>query len=236
MRMKTSITNLGYVLAGSFALWMAAPAQAATFVTVDPGAAWLGYMNVFELPANGGSYVFGSPWGTADLPATFSGSVLTLAPNSIGDPNPFWYIGGGGPGAPGNKIMEANMYVETGGGLLGGQTVTFEFTVLANTFTSAHNAYAFVRDFAPDYSSFNQSLIPVGGPGDYSLSLATLPDPARHVQYGFQTVGVNVWITDVGPYGSVQITAIPEPAALALAGMGLAWLGAARWQRLRRNA
>lgn len=201
-------------------------AKADTSVTVDPGATWLGYMNVFELPANGGGYVFGSPWGTADLPATFSGAVLTLAPNSIGDPDPFWYIGGGGPGAPGNKIMEANMYVETHGGLLGGQTVTFAFTVLANTFTSAHTAYAFIRDFAPDYSSFNQAIVALTTPGDYSINLATLPDPARHVQYGFQTVGVNVWITDVGPYGFVQITAIPEPsvALLGIAGLGLLWV------------
>ncbi len=202
------------------------PAGADALVTVDPNATWLGFMNVYELPANGGGYVFGSPWGTADLPATFSGAVLTLAPNSIGDPSPFWYIGGGGPGAPGNKIMEANMYVETGGGLLGGQTVTFAFTVLTNTFTSAHSSYAFIRDFAPDYSSFNQAIVALTTPGDYSISLATLPDPTRHVQYGFQTVGVNVWITDVEPYGFVQVTAIPEPSAVLLGTLaaGILWI------------
>lgn len=230
--MKQKAQILGGVLVSCFALWTASPARADVFVTVNPAATWLGFMNVFELPANGGGYVFGSPWGTADLPATFSGPVLTLAPNSIGDPSPFWYIGGGGPGAPGNKIMEANMYVETGGGLLGGQTVTFGFTVLANTFTSAHTAYGFIRDFAPDYSSFNQAIIAITTPGDYFISLATLPDPARHVQYGFQTRGVNVWITDVAPYGFVQITAVPEPtvAMLTGAGFGLLWLYGRRRQ------
>lgn len=224
--MKQKAQILGGVVVSCFALWAASLARADAFVTVNPAASWLGFMNVFELPANGGGYVFGSPWGTADLPATFSGPVLTLAPNSIGDPSPFWYIGGGGPGAPGNKIMEANMYVETGGGLLGGQTVTFGFTVLANTFTSAHTSYGFIHDFAPDYSSFNQAIIAITTPGDYFINLATLPDPARHVQYGFQTVGVNVWITDVAPYGFVQITAVPEPTVTLLtgAGLGLLWL------------
>ncbi|MCX8090571.1 MAG: hypothetical protein N3I86_06480 [Verrucomicrobiae bacterium] len=222
--MKQKAQILGCLLGGCLAIGTAWTARAATYVTVNPSASWLGYMNVFELPANGGGYVFGSPWGTADLPATFSGAVLTLAPNSIGDPSPFWYIGGGGPGAPGNKIMEANMYVETHGGLLGGQTVTFEFSVLANTFTPAHTAYGFIRDFAPDYSSFNQAIIAITTPGDYSISLNTLPDPARHVQYGFQTKGVNVWITDVAPYGFVKITAIPEPSALLLGGLGLGLL------------
>ena len=78
-------------------------------VGVDPGAAWIGYMNVFQIPQNGGGYVFGSPWGTGDLRATFAGTVLTLAPNTIGDPDPFWYTPSGGPGATGNKFMDASM-------------------------------------------------------------------------------------------------------------------------------
>jgi hypothetical protein len=228
--MKTKSLMLGSVVGVSLGLMFAVPAGAVN-VTVNPAASWLGYMNVFELPANGGGYVFGSPWAPVDLPATFSGSVLTLAPNSINDPSPFWYQGGGGPGHPGNKIMEANFYVETTGPYAG-QTVTFEGVVLANTFTSAHTSYAFIRDFAPDYSSFNQAILALTSTGPFSISLATVNDPNRHVQYGFQTVGPDVWITDVGPYGSIQITAIPEPAALALAGMGLPGL----WLLARRRA
>src|SRR5437660_9131271 len=87
----------------------------AAVVGVDPSAHWLGFMNVFETPQHGGGYVYGSGWGTADLSATFSGSVLTLSPNTIGDPNSFWYSPSGGPGAVGNKSMDANMYVETTG-------------------------------------------------------------------------------------------------------------------------
>jgi len=182
-------------------------------------------MNVFELPANGGGFVFGSPWGIPDLTATFVGNpgTLTLGPNTIGDPDPFWYIGGGGPGAPGNKIMEANLYVEPVGSLPG-TTVTFDVNVSANTLTSAHQSYIFVKDYAPDYSSFVESKVLIAGTGPYSASLATINDPARHVQYGFQTVGPDVWITDVGPYGTVVIETVPEPTTFALAGLGAAAL------------
>ncbi len=202
-------------------------AQAAT-VTVDPAAAWQGFMNVSNLPSAGGAYQFGSPWGTGDLVATFSGPVLTLSPNTIGDTNEYWYQGTGtnpgGPGAPGNKIMEANMYVQPADGTFTGQTLTFEGTVLSNTFTSAHTTIAFIKDFAPDYSSSVSTTIALT-PGVFSISLATIADPARHVQYGFQTVGVNVWATDTAPFGSAMITAtavIPEPASLSVLTLGLA--------------
>jgi hypothetical protein len=204
--------------------------QAQVDVTVNPGASWLGYMNVFNLPSAGGAFQFGGPWGTQDLVATFSGPVLTLSPNTIGDPNPYWYTPSGGPGAAGNKIMEANMYVQNDGGWAG-QTVSFSGTVLANSFTSAHSTVAFIRDFAPDFSSFNVTSIDLSGPGDFTISLATINDPARHVQYGFTTTGENVWVTDVAPYGSLQVTAIPEPSTFALAGLGLAALLVLRRRR-----
>ena len=207
-----------------------------TTVTVDPGASWIGFMNVFEIPQNGGGYVFGSSWGTADLTATFSGPVLTLGPNTINDPNPFWYTPAGGPGAVGNKTMDANMYVEPAGSLPG-QTVTFTGTVLANTLVGNVNqlgngwtSVAFIKDFAPDYSS-SVSLTVALTPGPFSISLATINDPARHVQYGFETIGPDVWATDVGPYGNIQI--IPEPSSVTLALTGLLGLVAFGWKKRR---
>ena len=50
--------------------------------------------------------------------------------------------------------------------------------------------------------------------GPFSLSLATIHDPARHVQYGFETIGPDVWITDAAAKGNVQIVGVPEPATL----------------------
>ena len=168
-------------------------------------------MNVSNLPADGGGFVFASGWGAADLRAVFSGGSLILSPNTIGDPATFWYIGGGGPGAPGNKIMEANMYVEVNGatgvvGALSGHNVTFSGTVTSNTLTAAHNAVVFIKDFAPDYSSSNTITAPLVN-GAFSVTLATDPGEGRHVQYGFQMTGENVWVTDVEPFGSVVISA-----------------------------
>lgn len=228
--MNNHIKALKSCLAALALAGSALSSQAQVDVTVDPGASWQGYMNVFELPSNGGAYVYGSSWGIGDLVANFSGPVLTLSPNTIGDPNPFWYTPSGGPGAAGNKIMEANMYVQNDGGWAG-QTVSFSGTVLANSFTSAHSTVAFIRDFAPDFSSFNVTSIALGGPGDFTISLATINDPARHVQYGFTTTGVNVWVTDVGSFGNLQVTAIPEPSTFAVAGLGLAALLVLRRRR-----
>lgn len=184
-------------------------AQAQVTVNVDVSAPWLGYMNVFETPENLGGFVFGSPWGVEGLPATFSGTTLTLAPNSVDDPNAFWYTPSGGPGSVGNKIMDANFYVEIPVDTVSGQTLTFEGEVLANSLTGDHVATAFIRDFAPDYSTFNTSTVALT-PGPFSVSLATDPGAGRHVQYGFNMNGRNVWITDVAPYGTVQIEAIAD--------------------------
>jgi hypothetical protein len=202
-------------------LGAAVSANAATY-TIDPSATWLGFMNVFNLPTAGGAYQFGSSWGLGDLSASFSGTTLTLAPNTIGDPNAYWYTPSGGPGAAGNKIMDANFYQEFSGPLAG-QTVTFTGNVLANTLTPAHTSIAFIKDFAPDYSSSVTTTVALT-PGLFNISLAAINDPARHVQFGFETIGPDVWITDVGPFGSVQITAVPEPTSITLAGLAAAAL------------
>jgi hypothetical protein len=115
--------------------------------------------------------------------------------------------------------MDANLYVETTG-LYTGQTVTFTGLVLANTLVSPYTSVAFIKDFAPDYSSFNIITAPLVN-GVFSINLLTVNDPARHIQYGFETIGPNVWATDVAAKGSVQITVVPEPSTLALALGGL---------------
>jgi hypothetical protein len=185
-------------------------AQAQTSVTVDPDTLKLGFMNVFEL--DGVTPAFSSGWGFADLTAVYSGYELTLGPNCIDDPDEYWYqcVGDsvppncGGPGAPGNKVMEANAYAQATD-LLAGQLVTFTGEVLEYSLTSAHPVIAFIRDFAPDFSSFNEETLPLTGTGSFSLSLDTVDAPGRHVQWGFQMKGVNVWITDLEPYGTITI-------------------------------
>ncbi len=183
---------------------------------------WLGYVNVFELPENGGAYVFGSPWGVADLVANFDdpNEKVTFRATPIATADGFWYKNGtGGPGAEGNKLVEANLYIEMTDDALAGQTMTFEGDVLSNTFVAGRAAYIFIKDFAPDYSSFNQTIIPAV-PGPFSISLGLDPGLGRHVQYGFQNVGANVWPSDIALAGNVVYGTIPEPGALAMLAIG----------------
>jgi len=209
MKKRANAALLALLITLALASFGAVDAQAQTDVTVDPAAISLGFMNVFDL---GGTFLWGSGWGIADLTAVYSGSILTLGPNTIGDPNEYWYqcVGGtmppncGGPGAPGNKIMEANLYAQVDGPLAG-QTVTFTGEVLSTTLTSAHTVKAFIKDFAPDFSSFVESSVVLSAAGPFSVSLATINDPGRHVQWGFQTTGVNVWVTDLAPFGTMVI-------------------------------
>ncbi len=218
---------LGVVLA----LAAGSAASAATVYVDQSTAPWLGFMNVFELPSTGGGFVFANPWGVADLRATFNdvASELTLSPNSVNDASSFWYTPSGGPGSQGNKIMEANLYQEVIGGL-SGQTVVFQGNVLSNSFTSAHIARIFIRDFPADFSSVNETIVPLT-PGPFSISLNTLPGANRIVQWGFQVRGVNVWSTDVAPFGTAVIQTIPAPAAAGV--LGLAGVCAARRRRSR---
>lgn len=220
-------------------------AQAATVTVGDSSAPWAGFMTVFEQTANGdastfGGQVFGSNWGVADLVATFDDGApsVTLSPNTIGDPNEFWYqntsgtapdpVNPGGPGQLGNKHMEANLFI--GDDSLVGDTVTFEGEVLSNTFTAAHSTTIFIRDFAPDFSSFIETTAPAT-PGPFSITLVTTTgDPGRHIQYGFATSGENVWVTDTASFGSVVIgpaaAAVPEPTSMILVGLGLMGMAA----------
>ena len=98
-------------------------------------------------------------------------------------------------------------------GSLPGRSLIFSGTVLSNTLVSASKtnalgngwtSVAFIKDFAPDYSTFNQVTVPLT-PGAFSINHFTANDPARHVQYGFETVGPNVWVTDAAPFGNIVI-------------------------------
>ena len=195
------------IITGALAAVLCMGAQADLSVTIDSGQMVNGYMNVFDLPVNGGGFQFGSAWGVADLTANFgSASQVTMSPNTIGDTNSYWYVGGGAPGNPGNKIMEANLYGEINDGSLAGQTLTFAGNVSAFSLTSAHVAQVFIRDFAADFSSSVDTFQPITATGAFSINQAMINDPARHIQYGIQMKGENVWITDTAPFGPLLLT------------------------------
>lgn len=183
---------------------------AAIPLTIDRAIMSHGYRNVYELPAKGGTYLGGQVWPVGDLRATFtSGTSVTLAPCVVTDTGSYWYTPSGQPGAAGNKTIEANVYGQADG-TYAGETVRFSGTVAAHTLLSGSGKWtvrAFIRDFAADYSSMVESQVPLSATGEFSVSMTTINDPARHVQWGLQTTGPNVWITDLASKGVVVVNA-----------------------------
>lgn len=200
--MKSGLLRKVVLAALAVCVLGAGVASADVTYTVDSSALTLGFMNVFDLSNN---FLWGSGWGTADLTAVWSGNQLTLGPNCIGDTNEYWYLPSGGPGSVGQKLMEANLYTQVDDGSLAGQKVTFRGEVLSNTLTSAHVAVAFVKDFAADWGSYQIAVVNLPASGLFTVSLNTINDPSRHVQWGFQMKGVCVWVTDLAPYGTAVV-------------------------------
>ena len=215
-------------------------ANGAVTVTYDDADITESYMNAHFLTANGGggkgAFAFGGGWGIGDLVAVkdASSNSVTLSPNTIGDPNEYWYqntsgtaadpVNPGGPGQLGNKWMEANLYRNISDGSFAGETLTFKVDVSAFSLTGAHTLQLFIGDFNPDYSDPIFTETAVTGTGLAEVTATLINDPARIVQYGFRFSGENVWVTDVAPFGSATIgaVAIPEPSSslLSLAGVG----------------
>ena len=191
-------------------------ASAQVTVTVDPSASWIGYMNVFDLPADGGTYRWGSSWGTADLPATFSGTTLTFGPNlNCYNASDSYWANTDGSGA---KNMDASMYVQSDA--LAGQTVTFDGTTVANTLTSPYTVVAFIKDFSSGYALVSSTTVALTSGADFSLNLATVA--GDHIQYGFELIGPDANPATASALGNVQVTAlVPEPSTFALLGLGL---------------
>jgi hypothetical protein len=200
-------------------------ANAQITVQVDPHVAtWIGFMNVFNLPADGGAYQFGNPWGTADLQAAFSGTSLTLAPctNVWETTDTYWVKA---DGVSPNKNMDANMYVQNDG--LAGQTVTFIGNVLNNSLVSPYTSVAFIKDFNSSYGLVGSITAPLVGGNSFSITLATTP--GDHIQYGFETIGPDANPGTASSLGFVEIVEVPEPSVLAL--LGLCAAGALVWRR-----
>jgi PEP-CTERM motif-containing protein len=209
------------LLASCAVVGTAVQANAQT-VTVDPTTLTLGFMNWSPAPGDAAGYggSGNSTWALSALPATFSGSTLTLAPNvNVYAPGVPYWVNADGSGA---NIMDANVYNETAGTYVG-TTLTFQYDVLANTLVSPYTSIAFIKDFAPDYSSFVETTANLT-PGLGSISLLTSANAGDHIQYGFETDGPDANPATVAALGTVVIgpTPTPEPSTLALIGVGVA--------------
>ena len=185
-------------------------------VTVDPAKTWFGYMNVSELPVNGGAPVFGSTWGTVDLNASFVSTVAVLAPNTsifrdVALSDSFWWQGDG----TGNKTMDANFYVEDN--TLAGKTVTFSGFCWTNSLVAPYTSQAFIKELDPTagYATVNIVTTNLSSP---TFSLTTVTTAGHIVQYGFETVGpnANTALTPLVTLGNVLVASNAQPAGPAI--------------------
>jgi hypothetical protein len=223
--------NLNYLTPALIAAALvAAPAlYAQDTVTVDPTTLTFGYMNWSPVPTDAPGYggSGSSAWGLSALPATFSGSTLTLAPNvNTYAPGVNYWVNADGSGA---NIMDANVYSETSGTYVG-VTLTFTFNVLANTLVAPYTSVAFIKDFASDYSSYTQATVALT-PGVDSVVFNTSANPGDHIQYGFETDGPDANPATVAALGSIVIAPVPEPSTIALISTGIAGLMGLRRSR-----
>lgn len=173
----------------------------ATNFSADPVGVGLAFMNVSNLPApdGDGAAQFGSGWGIADLIAILDtgANTVTLKPNRVGDPDPYWQ--GDGTLLRGNKIMDANHYIQDA--TLNGTSFTFNGSVMANTLNNTgiepydFTFTAFIKVFAADFSSVIASdVVDLRvTSGDFTLTMdATSYTSGENIQYGFQMVGPNI--------------------------------------------
>jgi PEP-CTERM motif len=168
-------------------------------------------------PGDGGTSAGG--WSLAALPAVISGNQLTLSPNvnTYNASDTYW----ANPDGTGANQMTGLVYTETVGTYVN-TSLTFTYDVLDNSLVSGYTAYAFISDFGPGYAFNGQSLEPLTpGVGSVTYTL-TGSDPGEIVQYGFELVGPDANPATVAGLGSVTIVpqAVPEPASLAMAGLG----------------
>jgi len=196
-----------------------AVAGASATVTVDPSQTWIGYMNVFQLPVNGGGYQFGSPWGTGALTADFTGTtLLTLSPctNVWETTDTYWVQA---DGVTPNEIMDASMYVQNDN--LANTNLIFIGTCLTNTLTAApephtgisYTSVAFIKAFDGSFNLLGSASSPSLVVGQtFAISLNT--SGAAHVQYGFETIGPDANPATVSSLGDVVLAAAIPPSPL----------------------
>ena len=195
--MKTKL----FTLAAALGFTMGVVAQ--NSVSVDAGAAWIGYANVFD-PATG-DFIFGESWGVPDLKSVVdaAGGTITLQPNfnTYNAQDPFWVDPATGLGA---KIFEGNTYVEDN--TLAGEELTFSGNVNSNTLDSEYDALAFIKVFNANYSVLKIATAPLTGSTFEVVFTDVNPAEDAVVQYGFQVIGLNANPDDEATLGSVVVS------------------------------
>ena len=204
----SDVTTVGATVA-----WSGGSTSSGNVVDFDASATFLGYMNWFELPANGGGYVNGSSWTVAALKSVLNtgANTLTLQPNfNTYAENPtdaYWVNQTTGAG---NKNMQAATYVEDA--TANGADLTFQGSVSSYTLDAAYTAKYFIKALDPANGWADvfggSKTFDLPQSGNFSVSAAAAELPAGLVvQYGFEVFGANANPADEVALGSVVVTA-----------------------------
>ena len=163
-------------------------------------------MNVFEnVNGSSGNLQFGSAWASNDLIAIYN-DVLTLKPNTnaYNPEDPYWSNNNDG-----NKIMEANYYLENPGDNLGwnNKRLTFSGNVDESTLDERYEAIAFIKVLNADdnYAQVNLDTVSITSNGPFSLTL-DVPSGNFIGQVGFQMTGLNANPND--DWGNIKISGV----------------------------
>ncbi len=172
-------------------------------VEVDASAEFFGYANVFELPGNGGGFVFGEAWGVPDIKSVVDAGAgtITLQPNfNVWDPgDEFWVLNG-----EANKTFEGNTYVEDNS--LAGSALTFVGGVVSNTISSDYDVVAFIKVFNSDFSVLKEENAPVVEGENFAVVYTNVEGSDAVVQYGFKVTGPVADPADEAGLGSVVVS------------------------------
>ena len=211
---SNSVFEIALDAAGPYTSNLSIPAS--NMVTSDPSSNWVGYMNVFELPENGGAFQFGGPWGLPDLKTTLNtgSNSITLQPNfntyNDNQTDGYWV---NQTTLEGNKFMEANTFVEPGAGF-NDQGLIFTGNVTSFTLdTAQYDAKCFIKALDPNAGyadAFGGSKtfdLPMSGSFSVSATAAELP-AGLIIQYGFMVTGRNANPADELTLGSVEVEGV----------------------------
>lgn len=204
----SDITTVGATVA-----WSGGSTSSGNVVDFDASATFLGYMNWFELPANGGAWVSGGAWGVADLKSVpdAGANTLTLQPNfntyAANPTDAYWVNQTTGEG---NKNMQATTYIEDA--TANGTDLTFQGSVSSYTLDAAYTAKYFIKALDPNngYADVfgGSKTFDLPESGNFSVSATAAELPAELVvQYGFEVFGANANPADEATLGSVVVTA-----------------------------
>lgn len=199
-------------------LFVVAAATTYTFgqnnIDADASDAWIAYMNVSDLPADGGAYQFGSSWDVTQVKTTLDGTAntITLQPNfNTYAENPgdaFWI---NQTTMEGNKWMEGLTFVEPGA-TFNDADLTFSGSIASFDLDTGYTAQYFIKALDPN-AGFSDVLagayvadLPTSGTFSVSVTAAELP-AGLIIQYGFSITGPNANPADEAALGSVVIAA-----------------------------